>query len=89
VRPSPDQDSGAISGAAVRPTSRASAMPVPWKTRSGQTFSPDGAIGTAERARPRTASSMATRAPRELPRTCALPTRVLSTASVIAATVGR
>src|SRR4051794_32917772 len=72
---------------------RARAMPVPCSTRSGQMLSPDGAIATTERARPRRANSRATRAPSELPSTCTRPTpspsTVRSTASVRAATVGR
>ena len=54
---------------------------------------PEGEIATTERARPRTASSRATRAPMELPSTCTRSTpsssRSVVIASVMAAIVGR
>src|SRR3712207_2856208 len=93
VRPSFQRDSGWMSGWAVRVTTRATAIPVPWTIRSGGTLSPEGAMATTEWARPRRASSSASRAPRELPRTCTrsrpASSRNRSSASVSARTVGR
>ncbi|SMG49559.1 hypothetical protein SAMN02745947_03627 [Rhodococcus rhodochrous J3] len=93
VRPRTLRDIGSMNGLRVLLSRRAVVMSAPWKIRSGGNPSPEGDRATTERARPRTASSIASRPPSELPRTCTRSSPWASSSasrvSVRAPTVGR